>query len=70
MIGDHADGRCGNHDAARTGRKGVVGADCHHIAHPALAGPARVRAFDQAASQLRLTGEHHLLRTPGFRAER
>jgi hypothetical protein len=24
-----------------------------------------VRAFDQAASQLRLTGEHHLLRDAG-----
>jgi hypothetical protein len=65
--------------------KGVVGADRHHIAHPALADaaaqlptavhliagheggadPGRVRAFQQAAGQLRLGGEHHLLQHAG-----
>ena len=63
----------------------MVGADRHHIAHPALADaaaqltaavhfvacheggadPQGVRAFDQGASQLRLGGEHHLLRDAG-----
>jgi hypothetical protein len=63
----------------------VVGADRHHVAHPAsadvaaqlaaavhfIAGdeggadPASVRAVQQGASQLRLGGEHHLVRDAG-----
>ena len=83
--GNHAGRRSCGHGAARAGGQGVVGADRHHIAHPALADaaaqlaaavhfiaghergtdPVRVRAFDQAAGQLRLGGEHHLLRDAG-----
>jgi len=63
----------------------VVGADRHHVAHPALADaaaqltaavhliagheggadPQAVHAVQQGASQLRLGGEHHLLRHAG-----
>jgi hypothetical protein len=38
--GDHADGFGCRHGAARPGCQGVVGADCHHIAHPAPADTA------------------------------
>ena len=75
----------GGHGAARAGGQDVVGADRHHIAHPALADaaaqltaavhfiagheggadPQRVRAVQQGAGQLRLGGEHHLLRDAG-----
>jgi hypothetical protein len=71
--------------AARADGHGVVGADRHHIAHPAppdaaaqltaaidfIAGhegsadPPRLRALQQAIGQLRLGGEHHLLRDTG-----
>ena len=35
--GNHAGGAGGGHGAARAGGQGVVGADRHHVAHPALA---------------------------------
>jgi hypothetical protein len=43
-----------------------MAAAVHFIAgHEGGADPARVRAFDQAASQVRLAGEHDLLRDAG-----